>query len=127
MNVLRDAGAEGRLGKIKSDEKRLWNEQAAALGWRHQTALDEVRHQRLTDEERFDRAYRFAARHLAREFHTAAVITHEKLGMYAARALIGDVSPNPRKFRRGSRWRELSLQEGFSGKLVLATHAKAGL
>jgi hypothetical protein len=89
MNVLRDAGAEGRLGKMKSDEKRLWNEQAAALGWRHQTVLGEVRHQRLTDEERFDRAYRFAARHLAQEFHTAAVITHEKLGIYAARALIG--------------------------------------
>ena len=89
MDVLRDAGAEGRLGKMKSDEKRLWNEQASALGWRHQTVLEERQHQRLTDEERFDRAYRFAARHLAQEFHTAAVITHEKLGMYAARALIG--------------------------------------
>jgi hypothetical protein len=89
MNVLRDAGAEGRLGKTKSDEKRLWNEQAAVLGWRHQTVLEEVQHRRLTDEDRFDRAYRFAARHLAQEFHTAAVITHEKLGMYAARGLIG--------------------------------------
>ena len=37
-------------------------------------------HERLTDEERFDRAYDFAARHLAEEFHTAAVIDHEKLG-----------------------------------------------
>ena len=43
----------------------------------------------LTDEERFDRAYKFAARYLAEEFHTAAVLDHEKLGLYAARGLIG--------------------------------------
>ena len=89
MDLLRDAGAEGRLGKIKADEKRLWSEQAAALGWTHHSVLQEVQHERLTDEERFDRAYQFAARHLAKEFHTAAVIDHDKLGLYAARGLIG--------------------------------------
>jgi hypothetical protein len=46
-------------------------------------------HEHLTDGERFDHAYEFAARRLAEEFHTAAVIEHEKLGMYAARRLIG--------------------------------------
>ena len=89
MDVLRDAGAEGRLGKIKTDERNLWRKQAADLGWKHRSVLEEVEHERLTDEERFDRAYRFAARHLAEEFRTAAVIDHEKLGLYAARGLIG--------------------------------------
>ena len=74
---------------MKSDEKRIWREQAASLGWQHQTVMEDATHERLTDQERFDRAYAFAARHLAKEFHTAAVITHEKLGMYAARGLIG--------------------------------------
>ena len=89
LDIVEEASAEGRLGKMKSDEKRIWREQAASLGWQHQTVMDDATHERLTDQERFDRAYAFAARHLAKEFHTAAVITHEKLGMYAARGLIG--------------------------------------
>ena len=89
LEILEEASAEGRLGKIKADEKRLWTEQAAALGWNHRSVLEEIRNEHLTDEERFDRAYQFAARHLAKEFHTAAVIDHEKLGLYAARGLIG--------------------------------------
>jgi hypothetical protein len=89
MGILRDAGAEGRLGKMKTDERNIWREQAAALGWQHRTAMEGVVHERLSDGERFGRAYEFAARHLAEEFHTAAVIEHEKLGMYAARRLIG--------------------------------------
>ena len=36
----------------------------------------------------FDLAYQFAARHLATEFHTAAVIDHDKHGLYAARVLV---------------------------------------
>ena len=43
----------------------------------------------MTDDERFDRAYAFAAKALAKEFHTAAVLDHEKIGMFAARGLIG--------------------------------------
>ncbi len=89
MNILRDAGAEGRLGKMKSDERNLWREQAKALGWHHETAFDGKTYEPLTDEQRLDRAYKFAARHLAEEFRTAAVITHEKLALYAARGLIG--------------------------------------
>jgi hypothetical protein len=53
MDILRDAGAEGRLGKMKADEKRLWGEQAEALGWRHQTAFEGIVHETLTEEERF--------------------------------------------------------------------------
>ena len=89
MNILRDAGAEGRLGKLKSDERALWREQAKALGWHHESAFDGKTYETLTDKQRLDRAYKFAARHLAEEFRTAAVITHEKLGLYAARGLIG--------------------------------------
>jgi hypothetical protein len=89
MDILRDAGAEGRLGKMRADEKRIWREQAKALDWQHRTVMEGSVHEPLSDAERFDRAYEFAARHLAEEFHTAAVIDHEKLGMYAARGLIG--------------------------------------
>ena len=96
MNILRDAGAEGRLGKMKADERNLWREQAKALGWHHETGFDGRTYEALTDEQRLDRAYKFAARHLAEEFRTAAVITHEKLALYAARGLIGvDISGGP--------------------------------
>ena len=43
----------------------------------------------LTDAERFDHAYRYAARHLAETFKTAAVIDHDLLRTFAARGLIG--------------------------------------
>ena len=101
MDLLRDAGAEGRLGKLQTDERRLWREQAAALDWQHHSVLEEVRHKALSDKERFDQAYRFAARHLAREFHTAAVIDHGLLGLYAARGLIGaGISGGPDDIKR---------------------------
>jgi TrwC relaxase/AAA domain len=89
MDILRDAGAEGRLEKIKADERRLWREQAAELGWKHDTVLAGVQHETLPDEDRCEIAYDFAARYLAEEFRTAAVISHDRLGMYAARGLIG--------------------------------------
>ena len=89
MDVMRDAGAEGRLGKMKCDERKIWREQIAEIGYQHQSVLEETHHERLTDDEPFERTYQFAARHIAKEFHTAAVIDHEKLGMYAARGLIG--------------------------------------
>src|SRR5271165_5959184 len=37
LDIVEEASAEGRLGKMKSDEKRIWREQAASLGWQHQT------------------------------------------------------------------------------------------
>ncbi len=89
MDILRDAGAAGRLGKSKADERHLWREQAAELGWDHRTVMEGFQHPKLTDEERFDRAYRFAAQKVAQEFHTAAVISHEKHSLHAARGLIG--------------------------------------
>ena len=89
LDIVEEASEQGRLGKMKSDERRIWREQAEAAGWAHKTVMESVLHENLSDAERFDRAYRFAARHLAEEFHTAAVIDHQKLGMYAVRGLIG--------------------------------------
>ena len=134
MDILRDAGAEGRLGKMKADEKRLWQEQAKALGWKHTTALEGITYEQLTDDERFDRAYRFAARHLAEEFKTAATITHEKLGLYAARGLIGaGIAGGPDDIRqvvelleeRGIKLRgeHVALITGVLGGLVRVTNS----
>ncbi len=89
LQIVEEASAEGRLGKMKADERRIWREQAKALDWNHRTVADTVEHEKLSDAERFDRAYEFAAKELAHEFHTAAVLSHEKLAMYAARGLIG--------------------------------------
>jgi len=95
------AGAAGRLGKTKTDERHLWREEAAALGWQHHTVMEGGVHKPLTEAERFDLAYAFAAWNLAQEFHTAAVISHEKLGMYAARGLIGaGIAGGPDDIRR---------------------------
>lgn len=136
MDILRDAGAEGRLGKMKADEKRIWNEQADALGWQHRTILHEVEHERLSDEERFERAYQFAARHLAKEFHTRAVINRELLGLYAARGLIGTgIAGGPRDIRhvvelleeRGIRFKgeHVGLVVGlFNGEISVANTAQ---
>ena len=50
------------------------------------TVMERGPDQPLTDGERFDRAYEFAARHLAKEFHTAAVMDHDKLRLCTPRA-----------------------------------------
>ncbi len=89
LEILEQASAENRIGKMKSDERNIWRDQVAEIDYQHESVLEETQHDRLADDERFERAYQFAARHLAKEFHTAAVIDHEKLGMYAARGLIG--------------------------------------
>ena len=90
FKILSTAGLASRLKKHgDKNDHEIWREQAATIGWRHQTILDETQHEPRPAAERFDAAYRFAARHLAQEFHTAAVIDHDKLRMYAARGLIG--------------------------------------
>jgi hypothetical protein len=90
FKILSTAGLASRLKKHgDKNDPEIWREQAAAIGWRHQTVLGETQHDARPAAERFDAAYRFAARHLAQEFHTAAVIDHDTLRMYAARGLIG--------------------------------------
>jgi len=83
------AVAERRSKGDGRTEKEGWRDQAEGIGWDHKTVLDGACQPALTDGERFDRAYEFAARHLATEFHTTAVIDHSKLRTLAARGLIG--------------------------------------
>ena len=87
--ILHEASAAGKLGKTKEDERESWHAQAAEIGWVHESVLNKVAHKPLTDAERFERAYERAARHLAKEFKTAAVIDHGKLRVHAVRGLIG--------------------------------------
>ncbi len=90
FEILRESALAERLAKNagKSD-REMWREQAGALGWAHTTVLDGIDHAKVTDAERHDLAYAFAARHLETDFHTAAVIDHDRLRYQAARALIG--------------------------------------
>ncbi|CAM4045876.1 Conjugal transfer protein traA (plasmid) [Roseomonas mucosa] len=90
FKILAVTGLATRLEKNgPKGDREIWLAQAEAIGWKHTTVMDEVAHPKLSDAERFDAAYRFAARHLATEFRTAAVIDHDKLRLYAARGLIG--------------------------------------
>ncbi|MHB0664170.1 MobF family relaxase [Roseomonas mucosa] len=90
FKILAVTGLATRLEKNgPKGDREIWLAQAEAIGWQHTTVMEEVAHPRLSDAERFDAAYRFAARHLAAEFRTAAVIDHDKLRLHAARGLIG--------------------------------------
>ena len=89
-------------GKMKSDEKRIWRNKPHPWAGSIRSNVEDATHEHLTDQERFDRSYAFAACHLAKELHTAAVITHEKLGIfYTARGLIGTgIAGGPDDIRR---------------------------
>ena len=90
FSILSTAGLASRLRKHgDKNDREVWRDEAAKIGWEHRTIQEGIRHERLIASERFDRAYAFAARYLAHEFHTAAVVDHDKLRMYAARGLIG--------------------------------------
>ncbi|WP_308721276.1 MobF family relaxase [Komagataeibacter xylinus] len=88
--ILSMAGLAARLDKDKgTSDHEIWHEQARRLGWEKKSLLGTPVAPVGAREQRYDIAYRFAARHLAREFETAAVIDHDKLRTYAARGLIG--------------------------------------
>ncbi len=82
------AVAERRSKGDGRTEKEGWLDQGEQIGWTHSTVLEGAAAPILTDVERFERAYEFAARHLAKEFHTAAVIDHSKLRTLATRGMI---------------------------------------
>ncbi len=82
------AVAERRSKGDGRTERETWRDQAEAIGWTHATVLEGAEAPAMTDAERFNQAYDFAARHLATEFDTAAVIDHSRLRTYAARGLI---------------------------------------
>ena len=90
LKILSVTGLAARQEKHgNKNDREIWREQAEALGWKHRTIMEGVDNPVLTDQQRLDQAYAYAARHLAKEFKTAAVVDHDKLRMYAARGLIG--------------------------------------
>lgn len=90
FKILAVTGLATRLEKHgKLGDREIWKAQAESIGWKHTTVIEGVEHPTLSDMERFERAYAFAARHLAKDFRIAAVIDHDKLRLYAARGLIG--------------------------------------
>ena len=116
-----------------NNDKAAWRERAEAIGWDHTTVLKETDHAPLSDNERFDRAYEFAARHLAKEFHTAAVIDHDRLRLLATRGLIGcGIAGGPQDINRVVALIEergikiggehVALIQGASGDTVRVTH-----
>ena len=90
MEILSESGVASRLAKHSGKtDREIWLALAESIGWTHESVMNRVMHPARTDAERFDLAYERAARHLEREFRTAAVLDHEKLRTYAARGLIG--------------------------------------
>jgi len=81
--------AERRSKNDDRTDREVWRDQARAMEWHHTTVMEDATCPVLTDAERFDRAYSHAARHLALEFETAAVLDQDNLRLHAARSLIG--------------------------------------
>jgi hypothetical protein len=135
LKILGITGLASRQEKHGSkNDREIWREQAEAIGWQHRTVMEGVQLPQLTDAERFDRAYKFAARHLAKAFITAAVIDHDKLRMYATRGLIGTgIAAGPDDIdrvvalieERGIRLRgeHVALIVGHSGEKVRVTNS----
>jgi TrwC relaxase/AAA domain len=87
--ILNASEIAARLPKLRTaTEREIWRAQAEAIGWKHETAFEGLEAAMFTDAERHEHAYMFAARKLAEEFKTAAVIDYDKLRLYAARGLI---------------------------------------
>ena len=76
-------------------DNERWEAEALASGWEHTTVLTNEQPAELTREGWIDRTYEFTARHLAKEFETAAVIDLEVMRHWAARSLIGVGSSSP--------------------------------
>jgi hypothetical protein len=90
FRILSVTGLAARLEKHgKLGDREIWRAQAETIGWQHVTVMEGAEHPPLSDAERFDKAYAFAAKQLAAEFRTAAVIDHDRLRLHAARGLIG--------------------------------------
>ncbi len=94
------AVAERRSKGDGRTERETWRDQAEAIGWTHATVLEGTEAPVMTAAERFNQAYDFAARHLATEFDTVAVIDHSRLRTYAARGLIQNGVSEPEDIDR---------------------------
>jgi hypothetical protein len=133
FKLLQVSGLAERLAKhAGKNDREIWLQQAKDLEWHHTTVLEGAMAPQLTDTERYERAYAFAARHVTEEFHTAAVIDHDKLRMYAARGLIQTGTRGIHDIdrvvelieQRGIQYRgeHVALIIGVSGETVRITH-----
>ncbi|WP_029604388.1 MobF family relaxase [Kozakia baliensis] len=87
--ILSMSGLAARLDKDQdASDRDIWRRQADAMGWVDQSLMGKPIEIGLNRHQRIEAAWQFAARHLEKEFETAAVIDHSKLRLYAARGLI---------------------------------------
>lgn len=90
QRILSMAGLASRHEKERdANEREVWKRQADELGWQTRSLLGSPNEDAADPGQRHQQAYEFAARHLATELETAAVLDHDRLRMYAARGLIG--------------------------------------
>jgi TrwC relaxase/AAA domain len=89
FKILHQANLAYRSKKYDgTNDREIWREEAAELGWKHETVLTDAKALALTDAERFQRAYEIAAKLLADEFRTAAVLDRDVFRTHAAHGLI---------------------------------------
>lgn len=89
FKILHQANLTYRSKKYDgTNEREIWREQADEIGWQHDTVLTDEKTVLLSREERFEKAFGIAAKMLADEFRTAAVIDRDALRTHAAHGLI---------------------------------------
>lgn len=89
FKVLHQANLAYRSKKYDgTNDREIWREQAAEMGWSHKTVLTDEKAATLTDAERYEKAYEIAAKLLAEEFHTSAVLDRDAFRLHAAHGLI---------------------------------------
>ncbi|GBR56667.1 AAA family ATPase [Gluconobacter sphaericus] len=89
FSILHNANLAYRSKKYNgSNDREFWLEQAHDIGWYHDTVLTNEKVQPLGRAERYELAYAIAAKKLAEEFRTAAVLDRDTFRTHAARGLI---------------------------------------
>lgn len=90
FKVLHQANLAFRSKKYTGDnEREIWREEAAEMNWTHQSVLTEAPTRAIrSDAERLEQAYAIAARMIAEEYKTAAVIDLDVFRTHAAHGLI---------------------------------------
>jgi energy-coupling factor transporter ATP-binding protein EcfA2 len=89
FQVLHQANLAYRSKKYDgTNDREIWREQAREMGWEHKTVLTDEKPRELSEQERFEKAYEVAAKLLADEFRTAAVLDKNMFRVHAAHGLI---------------------------------------
>ena len=89
FKILHQANLTYRSNKYTGrNERDIWREEADEIGWHHDTVLTDEKTVLLSQAERFEKAYGIAAKMLADEFRTAAVIDRDAFRTHAAHGLI---------------------------------------